>query len=82
MVVREPVDHLLQGHEPGGREHARLPHPAAQHLPVAMGLIDEVPGAADDRADRGRQALAQAEGDRVSPATRSFASTPSSARMR
>ena len=42
-----------------------LPHAAAQHLPVAPGLVDEVPGAADDRADRGGQPFAQAEGDRV-----------------
>src|SRR3990170_2766789 len=65
VVLGEPVDHAFERNQPGRGEDAHLAHPAAQHLPRAARARHELARAADERADRRRQALGQAEGDRV-----------------
>src|SRR6185369_7201447 len=65
VILGEAVDHLLQRDDAGRRDHTGLPHPTAQHLAHAPGLVDELGGPADHRADRRRQALGDTERDRV-----------------
>ena len=52
-------------HQAGGRQHAHLAHPAAQELAGAAGAGDERRRADHHGADRRRQPLREAEGDRV-----------------
>lgn len=66
MIFRQPVNHLLKRDNPGSREYARLAHTAAQLLADTVRALDEVSGAADNRANRRAQTFAQAERDRVS----------------
>ena len=65
VVLRQPVDHRLQGNDTGRGDHSHLAHAASQHLACLPGARDEVGGAADQRAHRRRQALREAEGDGV-----------------
>src|SRR5215218_5889047 len=65
MVVREPVDVVVEGVQPGGREDADLAHAAAHPLAPDACLRDRLPRSHDQRADRGTEPLRQADGDHV-----------------
>ncbi len=60
-----PVRAVRERDEPGRREHAHLAHPAAEELARAARASDERARADDHRADRGAEALGQAERDAV-----------------
>src|SRR5260221_12152239 len=65
VVLRQPVDHVVEREETGGAEHADLAHPAAQHLPPAPGLRDLLGRPQENAPDRGAQTLGEAEGHGV-----------------
>ena len=69
MVVGEARDHPVgsvgECEEARRREHAHLAHAAADELARTPGAPDVRPRPDDDRADRAREPLAQAEGDRI-----------------
>ena len=69
VVRRQPLDAGVQSHQPGGGEDARLAHATPQHLAVAARLVDVLPGARQDGADGGAQALGEAELHRVEGST-------------
>ena len=51
MVVGQALDHGLQGHEAGRRQHADLAHAAAEPLPLGAGRRHHVGGTGEHRAD-------------------------------
>lgn len=55
----------VDGNASGGGDDARLPQPAADRLAHPPPLPDEALGADDDAADRGAQALGEAQADGV-----------------
>lgn len=57
---------VLQPEAGGGRQHSRLPHAPAQHLPHPPGLGDKLPAPCQHRTTRGAQALQNRSG--VTPA--------------
>jgi len=65
VIVREPIDHLFEGHDACGGDDPGLPHAAADALAPRPGLFDEIRIADDQRSDRAAQSLGQAEHDRV-----------------
>jgi len=65
VILGEPVDHALERDQPGRGEDAHLAHAATQHLSHAARPRHELARAADERADRRRQTLGQAEGEGV-----------------
>ena len=42
MIIRQPIDVILQRIDARSRQHARLAQPAADHLPPASGLDYEI----------------------------------------
>src|SRR5437899_5192030 len=65
VVFDEPVAHLLERDERGGRDHAGLPHRPAEQLAHATRLRDGLRRPTKDRSDRRGEALREAELDRV-----------------
>ena len=65
VVVGQPVDHRLERDDARGGDHARLAHPAAEARPVFARRCDRVGGTAEQRPDRRRETLRQAEHHRV-----------------
>ena len=61
VVVGEPVDVVVEGVEPGRGQDPGLPHAAAHPLAPDARLGDRVGGADHERADRGTEALGQAD---------------------
>ena len=67
MVVGQALDHGVQRHQAGRRQHPYLAHAGAQDLAPAGRLVDEVAPAAHHAAHRTRQALRQAHRHRICP---------------
>ena len=61
VVLGQPVHVVVQGVEAGGRQVPDLAHPAAQHLAESVGPADRRPVADQHTADRGTQALGEAQ---------------------
>ena len=62
VVIGQAVHVVFQGIQAGGGQVARLPPPAAHHLPDALALLNKGLRAQQHRAHRRAQALAQAYG--------------------
>src|SRR5204862_2031971 len=65
VVVTQTVAHLLESDERGGRDDTRLSHRPAQELSDPARLGDRLGATAAARTDARRQALREAELDRV-----------------
>ncbi len=65
VILRETASHVADGDEARRREHADLPHAAAEHLPHVPCARDEGLVPHQHRAHRGAQALGEAHHDRV-----------------
>ena len=60
MIRREAIDVMLQGIECRRRQHAGLPHAAAEQFAMPPGQLDELARARQRRTDRRPQSLAEA----------------------
>src|SRR5699024_1562435 len=65
MVRCQFFRHRFEGDEPGGSQDARLAHAAAKQLADAVRPGDEPFRAEQDRADRGAESFAEADGRTV-----------------
>lgn len=65
VVVLEAVTVVLQSVESAGGDDAVLPHGTAEELAVAAGFFDHVLRASQGGADRGTEAFAEADANRV-----------------
>ncbi len=65
VILGEAVDHLGERNEARRGQHADLAHAAAEHLADAPRLLNEVAVADQQRSDRRRQPLGEAEHHRV-----------------
>jgi hypothetical protein len=61
MIVGQTLDHVLQGDDAGGGEHAGLAQIAAEHAAETARAGDEIRRAAEQRADRRAEPLRDAE---------------------
>ena len=61
VVFGQPIDVVLQRVQGCGGQDAGLPHAAAEQLAVPPGLLHQVLGPGQRRADRGAQPLAEAD---------------------
>ena len=61
VIVLQTLRAFLERDEPGRREHARLAHAAAEHLPDRPAALDELAAADDHRSDRRAKPFAEAE---------------------
>ena len=61
MVLRQTLDHLLERHDARRRYDARLAQIAADHAAEGAAALDEGRRAAEERADRRRETLGDAE---------------------
>ena len=57
MVLGQPLDHVFERDDAGGGDRPRLAHVAADHAPETARAFGELAAAADQRADRRRQAF-------------------------
>src|SRR5206468_3574055 len=53
VILRQPINVLLEGHKPRRRKYTSLSHAAANHLAVLSGTLNVVSVATEERADRG-----------------------------
>jgi MFS family permease len=65
VIVRQPLHHRLQRHDARRRDHARLPHAAAEPLPHLPRTLHEIPRPREDRPHRAGEALGEAHRHRV-----------------
>ena len=61
MVLGQPIDHGVQGHQSGCGQNPCLPHAPAHHLPPSFGFADEFFGADEHRTHRATQRFRQTE---------------------
>ena len=69
VVFGQAVDVVFEGVECPGRDDAGLTHAAAEDFAMPAGLADHFGGAAECRADRRAEALAETDADRVEMAS-------------
>ena len=65
VVFGEAVHHLGEADDAAGGQQTRLAHAAAEALSPELGLVDEGLRPAQERADGGAEALAEADGDGI-----------------
>jgi len=61
----EAVDMVLQGVDSRRGENSRLAHSTAEHLAESVNAVDELSRCANERTDRGAEALREAERDGI-----------------
>ena len=64
MILLQPPGHLVQRDQPGGGENSCLAHASAERFTKIARPLDVIPAAHQHGADRGAQALGEAEHDR------------------
>jgi hypothetical protein len=67
VIVRQPVDVVVERVNAGGGANAGLPHRAAKPLLPAPDLVDETARAGDGSADRGAEAFGEIEPGGIPP---------------